>query len=161
MLQGDPQVRFASTARLPNIAVLQHLWRTRGAGSWFLGAGVGITRTVPKYVAAIAAKDLMESWLPQPSSANVQGAATLRSATKSVVAGTVGAVLTNPLDVLQNEMFKTEERVGACLKRLCKEEGARWLFRGCRQNIVASALPIAATIFLTDTFAGWRAASRG
>lgn len=157
MLQGDPQVRFAATSRLPNLAVLRHLHRTRGASAWWLGTGVGLSRTVPKYVAAIAAKDAMEKWLPLVGDDSSQAAASLRSVAKSVTAGTAGAVLTNPLDVLQNEMFKTEEGVSTCFRRLCREEGARWPLRGCRQNVMASAVPIAATIFLTDTFISWRA----
>lgn len=154
MLQGDPQVSFAAASRLPNLEVLRHLRRTRGTSAWFLGAGIGVLRTVPKYVAAIVAKDAMDRILA-PADRGSPSAAAARSLKKSLASGIIGAVMTNPLDVLQNEMFKTEETAGNALRRLCRTEGCRWLVRGLYQNVVASAVPIAITIFLTDTFADW------
>eukprot|EP00440_Ansanella_granifera_P007456 gb/GFBE01008072.1/.p1 GENE.gb/GFBE01008072.1/~~gb/GFBE01008072.1/.p1 ORF type:complete len:279 (+),score=49.73 gb/GFBE01008072.1/:1-837(+) len=154
MLQGDPQVSFAHKSHSPNIAVLRHLWRTKGAGALWLGTGVGIMRTVPKYVTAIVAKDLMDDFLA-PVDSDSQSVV-LRSAKKSVAASVVGALLTNPLDVAQNEMYKTGESFLATVKRLQKTEGSRWLMRGCDKNVFASAVPIALTIFLTDTFMQWR-----
>mmetsp|Transcript_89002 Transcript_89002/g.288245 ORF Transcript_89002/g.288245 Transcript_89002/m.288245 type:complete len:277 (+) Transcript_89002:36-866(+) len=155
MLQGDPRVSFAAGSRLPNLEVLKHLRRTKGTGAWFLGTGVGIFRTVPKYVAAIVAKDAMDRLLAPVEDATAAGSA-LRSAKKSVAAGVFGAVLTNPLDVIQNEMFKTEQGVTATCRRLCREESCRWLMRGIEKNVIASAVPIAITIFLTDAFANLR-----
>jgi len=154
MLQGDPQVSFAAASRLPNLEVLKHLKRTQGTSAWFLGAGIGVLRTAPKYVAAIVAKDAMDHILA-PVDCGSPAAAAARSAKKSLASGTIGALMTNPLDVLQNEMFKTEETAGRALRRLYKTEGCRWLARGLHQNVVASAVPIAITIFLTDTFADW------
>jgi len=152
MLQADPQVSFAASSRVPNLAVLGHLRRTRGTGAWFLGTGVGVLRTVPKYVIAIAAKDAMERCLA-PAEHPGTVAATVRSAKKSIAAGSVGAVLTNPLDVVQNEMFRTEEGFRAVFRRLRADHGYRWLTRGLEKNIMATAVPIAMTIFLTDSFA--------
>ena len=40
-----------------------------------------------------------------------------RSAVKSVAAGVAGAALTNPLDVIRNEMFKTDE--AGCIQAEC------------------------------------------
>mmetsp|Transcript_9401 Transcript_9401/g.24340 ORF Transcript_9401/g.24340 Transcript_9401/m.24340 type:complete len:279 (+) Transcript_9401:64-900(+) len=154
MLQGDPQVRFATASRTPTLAVLRHLWRTRGASSWFLGTGVGLTRTVPKYVTAIVVKDVMDGVL-EPADASSTASVALRSAKKAVAAGAVGAVLTNPLDVVQNEMFKTEEGVCRTVRRLRLEEGLRWTTRGLQRSAVASAIPITITIFLTDAFMSW------
>jgi len=154
MLQGDPQVSFAHNSHSPNIAVLKHLWRTKGVSALWLGTGVGIMRTVPKYVTAIVAKDLMDEMLA-PADEESGQSAVLRSAKKSVAASLVGAVLTNPLDVAQNEMYKTGESFVSTVKRLQKDEGCRWLMRGCEKNAIASALPIALTIFLTDTFTQW------
>ena len=37
--------------------------------------------------------------------------------------GVAGAVLTNPLDVVRNEMFKTEEGMIPCMVRMSKEAG--------------------------------------
>lgn len=155
MLQGDPRVSFAATSPVPNLAVLRHLQRTKGMGAWFLGTGVGIVRTVPKYVTAIVAKDAMDKFLA-PADELSTYATVVRSAKKSMASGVVGAVLTNPLDVVQNEMFKTEEGVLPTVRRLCHQEGYRWCARGLQKNVVASAVPIAVTIFLTDTFAGLR-----
>lgn len=73
-----------------------------------------------------------------------------RSARKSVAAGVAGAALTNPLDVLRNEMFKTDLSVGKALAKLRREEGAQFMVRGMNKNLVAVAIPIAVTIFMTD-----------
>lgn len=73
-----------------------------------------------------------------------------RSAEKSVAAGVAGAALTNPLDVLRNEMFKTDLGVGEALAKLRREEGAAFAVRGMSKNLVAVAIPIAVTIFVTD-----------
>mmetsp|Transcript_72240 Transcript_72240/g.156839 ORF Transcript_72240/g.156839 Transcript_72240/m.156839 type:complete len:277 (-) Transcript_72240:130-960(-) len=152
MLQGDPQVSFAASTRLPNLAVLRHLQQTKGARAWWLGTGVGIARTVPKYVIAVAVKDFMDRNLA-PVDGTSSSAAISRSVKKSIAAGMTGAVLTNPLDVLQNEMFKTEQNPVSVFKRLCREEGWRWLLRGVERNVLATALPIATCFFLTDQFA--------
>lgn len=152
MLQGDPQVRFAQRSSSPTIAVIRHLWKTEGAGSLWLGTGVGIVRTVPKYVTAVVAKNFMEDLLPAHGGTST----ILRSAVKSVAASVVGSVLTNPLDVLQNEMYKSGRGVLPTLQRLRLAEGQQWLLRGCGPNVFASAMPMALTIFLTDTFTQWR-----
>lgn len=73
-----------------------------------------------------------------------------RSAKKSVAAGVAGAALTNPVDVLRNEMFKTDLSVGKALAKLKREEGMAFVARGMHKNLVAVAIPIAVTIFLTD-----------
>lgn len=67
-----------------------------------------------------------------------------------MTAGVAGAALTNPLDVLRNEMFKTDLSVGDTFRKLVREEGAGFLTRGLGKNMVAVAIPIAATIFTTD-----------
>ena len=46
-----------------------------------------------------------------------------RSAAKSVAAGIAGAALTNPLDVIRNEMFKFDETFGQTVARLLRTEG--------------------------------------
>jgi len=150
MLQGDPQVRFAAESRTPIIAVMRHLCRTKGVGALWRGTGVGLMRTVPKYVVTIAAKNAMEGLLPPADGG--PGAVVVRSAKKGLAAGVLGSVITNPFDVAQNEMFKTEESLPATVRRLCREEGSRWMLRGCSKNVVASAMPMACTIFLTDAF---------
>eukprot|EP00441_Pelagodinium_beii_P045032 CAMPEP_0197625624 /NCGR_PEP_ID=MMETSP1338-20131121/4937_1 /TAXON_ID=43686 ORGANISM="Pelagodinium beii, Strain RCC1491" /NCGR_SAMPLE_ID=MMETSP1338 /ASSEMBLY_ACC=CAM_ASM_000754 /LENGTH=270 /DNA_ID=CAMNT_0043196077 /DNA_START=45 /DNA_END=854 /DNA_ORIENTATION=- len=153
LLQGDPQVSFAHKCNSPNLAVLRHLWRKDGVAALWLGTGVGILRTVPKYVTAIMAKDVMEELLaPADGSAS---SVLFRSAKKSAAASVVGATLTNPLDVAQNEMYKTGEGFWPTVKRLQASEGSRWFFRGVEKNVFASAVPIALTIFLTDTFTQW------
>lgn len=155
MLQGDPQVSSLAKKPWPTLQVLRHLWREKGASSWWHGTTVGIFRTVPKYVAAILAKDFMDQVLP-PADAESAASAAIRSVKKSLAASVVGAVFTNPLDVVQNEMFKTDGRAWDVVRRLCKEEGWSWMVRGCERNVVASAVPIAVTMFLTETFLSWR-----
>jgi hypothetical protein len=152
MLQ-DPQYRTASTARFPTCDVLLRLQETRGLRAWWRGTTASLMSTVPRYVAAIAVKDAMEKWLgPTEPLEN----ATLRTLKKSIAAGVVGSVFTNPIDVLRNEVFKTDEGTGVALRRLMKTEGLWWTVRGFSKNIVTSAVPITVTIFLTDLFSKWR-----
>ncbi|CAE8627031.1 unnamed protein product [Polarella glacialis] len=154
MLQGDPQVSFAHKSSNPNLAVLRHLWRTQGLSAIWLGTGVGLLRTVPKYVTAVVAKDALDNMLAPADKSAIS--LTLRSVKKSVVASVAGSVLTNPLDVVQNEMFKTGEGFLPTLRRLQRAEGSRWLMRGVEKNMLASAVPMALTICLTDAFMQWR-----
>eukprot|EP00434_Breviolum_minutum_P027241 symbB.v1.2.024091.t1/scaffold2255.1/size84268/4 len=148
-IANQPFVNFAHKCRSPVWAVLNHLWRTGGLTSLWLGTGVSIVRTAPKYVAAVAAKDKMEELLPPAEDTR---SAVLRSVKKSLAASVVGSVITNPLDVAQNEMYQTSESFFSTVKRLQREEGCRWMLRGCGKSVVASAMPLALTIFLTDAF---------
>eukprot|EP01035_Chromulina_nebulosa_P024256 gene24256-31532_t len=106
-------------------------------------------KTVPKYVTAVAVKDYLEDVLPH-GDPHDKNSKLLRSAIKSVSAGVAGAVLTNPLDVIRNEMFKTDLSLSSTFKKLVREEGWRFMTRGITSNTTAVAIPIAITIFATD-----------
>ena len=73
-----------------------------------------------------------------------------RSAFKSASAGVAGAALTNPLDVIRNEMFKTNKGLMETVKLLYHEMGWRFSIRGIGQNLVGVSIPLACTIFFTD-----------
>jgi len=151
MLQ-DPQSAMRRRAILPTFFMLKHLAETKGIQSWWLGTSAAVLKTVPKYLTAVVVKDVVGAWLAPVEKA--RGDYTTKvacSATKSVAAGIAGAVLTNPLDVIRNEMFKTEEGLVQTFRQLCKNE-SMWPLRGCGKNLVAVAVPIASTIFLTDIF---------
>jgi len=139
-------------ARFPTLSVLQHLHATRGFRSWWRGLSAATLKTVPKYAIAVGVKSFMERYPLMPSTGNGRGGQLLRSAEKSTVAAVAGALATNPLDVLRNEMFKTDESLGATFRRLHRAEGFSWMFRGCDKNLVAVAVPVGLTIFLTDVF---------
>lgn len=62
------------------------------------------------------------------------------------------SALTNPLDVIRNEMFKTNLSLLDAIKSLHKELGYSFLYRGMSKNIVAVSIPVASTIFFTDAF---------
>ena len=118
------------------------------------GSSASVLKTVPKYVCAIWVKDWVAASLPAPTSP--KGSPQHRqevlqqAAIKSVAAGTAGAALTNPLDVIRNEMFKYEESFGATVQRLLRTEGYAFCTRGMQRNLVAVAAPIGMTIFLTE-----------
>merc|ERR1740138_1625898 len=152
MLQ-NPGEELAKRA-MPNIAMLQHLAATKGMGSWFKGLDAAILKTAPKYMVAVVIKDYMGNYLA-PVDPQDRTATLIKSGKVAVTAGVAGAVLTNPLDVVRNEMFKTEESMVACAKRMTEESGLKWFLRGMQKNYVAVALPIASTIFLTDRFKVW------
>jgi hypothetical protein len=131
----------------PNLtSALSHIYRTRGAAGLWHGTGASVMKTVPKYVTAIWVKDAMQDLLPKPTAAPGEPghrAQVLRfSAIKSVAAGVAGAALTNPLDVIRNEMFKTDESTVATTRRLLRREGLAFVYRGMGRNLVAVAAPI-------------------
>jgi len=149
----------------PNLtSALSHIYRTRGAAGLWHGTGASVLKTVPKYVTAIWVKDLFQDLLPKPTARPGEPghrSQVLRlSAVKSVAAGVAGAALTNPLDVIRNEMFKTDEGMVTTTRRLMRREGLAFLWRGMGRNLVAVAAPIGMTIFLTDAISDWRLSAR-
>jgi hypothetical protein len=138
----DPQ------SKLPNVAAaLRYIHETHGwAGLWH-GTSAGVLKTVPKYCTAVVVKGFMEDWLPPPTDPSER---LWRSAYKSAAAGIAGAALTNPLDVIRNEMFKTNLEMTPTVQKLWRELGVRFLARGLGKNMIAVAIPVACTIFFTD-----------
>ena len=81
-------------------------------------------------------------------------AATLaRSGVKSCAAAVAGALITNPLDVIRNEMFKTDLGLVDAFRKLERDApNWRWMARGADKNLVGVAVSVACTIFFTDLF---------
>jgi len=135
---------------------LQTILKERGWRGLWHGTSAGILKAVPKYCVAVHVKNVMEDSLPKvpENSANYKRDRLLRSACKSVVAGVAGAALTNPLDVIRNEMFKTNLSLSETIKHLHNKHGGgyRWMCRGMSQNLIAVAVPVASNIFFTDLF---------
>eukprot|EP00814_Leptocylindrus_danicus_P018317 CAMPEP_0116007192 /NCGR_PEP_ID=MMETSP0321-20121206/2151_1 /TAXON_ID=163516 /ORGANISM="Leptocylindrus danicus var. danicus, Strain B650" /LENGTH=167 /DNA_ID=CAMNT_0003475837 /DNA_START=349 /DNA_END=852 /DNA_ORIENTATION=+ len=140
---------------LPNIrSSMREIHRKYGLGGLWHGTSAGILKTVPKYCTAVYIKDFMERTLPMPTSdpdsATYRNECLVRSACKSVVAGIAGAALTNPLDVIRNEMFKTNQGLVDTVKGLHEKMGYNFMFRGMGKNLIAVSIPVASTIFFTD-----------
>jgi len=167
---NQPLVRATITVQNPAspyasaIAAMQGIAREKGVWKLWHGTSAGVMKTVPKYMSAIACRDAMEAWLPkspQPGRDATPREVLVRSAIKSVVAGVSGAALTNPLDVLRNEMFKTDLGVKDSFQKLMRELGAvKFATRGLTKNLVAVAIPIAVTIFTTDALVSAKKARR-
>ncbi|KAG5175894.1 mitochondrial carrier domain-containing protein [Tribonema minus] len=155
-LVNQPIIRASITLQNPQCEhstvpqALRHLYKTRGLSGLWHGTSAGVMKTVPKYCVAVAVKDYMEGVLDPPNPELGSWGAAWRSAKKSVAAGVAGAALTNPVDVLRNEMFKTDLGVRQALSKLIHEEGAQWATRGMTKNLVAVSIPIGLTIFFTD-----------
>lgn len=157
---NQPIVRSTVTLQdpkynLPNVfASMRQIYTTHGIQGLWHGTTAGILKTVPKYVTAIAIKDLMEDNLPQvdPSSPTYYSDRFWRSVAKSATAGIAGAALTNPLDVIRNEQFKTHAGLRSTIQSLWSEMGFMFMARGLGKNMVAVAMPVGMTIFFTDTF---------
>ena len=142
-------------SNVPNIREsLRQIYTNHGVGGLWHGTSAGILKTVPKYCTAIFVKDYMERALPavDPESPTRDRDRLLHSAIKSSAAGVAGAVLTNPLDVIRNEMFKTNLGLCDAIRSLHSELGLGFLIRGMSKNIVAVSIPVASTIFFTDVF---------
>jgi len=150
-----PLVRATITIQDPSSSLssvreaLVHIYKTRGVSGLWHGVSAGIIKTVPKYITAVAVKDYMEDHLPR-GDVHDKNAMMFRSAVKSVAAGVAGAALTNPMDVIRNEMFKTDLSLTNTFRKVLKEEGWAFTTRGITSNITAVAIPIAITIFMTD-----------
>jgi hypothetical protein len=156
---NQPIVRASITLQnpesgLPNTwASIKHIYSNHGLGGLWHGTSAGILKTVPKYCTAVLVKDFMEERLPQIddiSSPTYDRDRLFRSAAKSATAGVAGAVLTNPLDVIRNEMFKTNESLPKTIRRLINETGSGFATRGMAKNMIAVAIPVGCTIFFTD-----------
>mmetsp|Transcript_13970 Transcript_13970/g.33803 ORF Transcript_13970/g.33803 Transcript_13970/m.33803 type:complete len:285 (-) Transcript_13970:790-1644(-) len=153
-----PIVRASITLQNPESslpttrAALEHIYQNHGIAGLWHGMSAGILKSVPKYCTAIVVKDYMENALPKadPLSPNYDRDRLLRSAAKSSTAGVAGAVLTNPLDVIRNEMFKTNKSLFETVKLLHAEMGYTFITRGLGKNMIAVAIPVGCTIFFTD-----------
>jgi Mitochondrial carrier protein len=156
---NQPVVRASITLQNPKfncpdtVSALRFIYQTYGLRALWHGTSAGILKTVPKYCTAIVVKDYMDIVLPAVdiSSPTVESDRLWRSAAKSATAGVAGAALTNPLDVIRNEMFKTNTPLLQTVKNLYEELGYKFLFRGMGKNMIAVAVPVGCTIFFTDT----------
>jgi hypothetical protein len=155
---NQPIVRASITLQnpasaLPNTAAsIRYIYENHGLSGLWHGTSAGILKTVPKYCTAIVVKDVMEQSLPpaDPSSRTYDQDRLWRSAAKSATAGVAGAALTNPLDVIRNEMFKTNQGLVETVRSLYNEMGFRFVSRGMGKNMIAVAIPVGCTIFFTD-----------
>jgi Mitochondrial carrier protein len=133
----------------PNVwTSVRHIYKSHGVKGLWHGTSAGILKTVPKYCTAIIVKDVMEGWLKDPdrslletSPSAYKNAQLWNSAVKSIAAGIAGAVLTNPLDVIRNEMFKTNLDLFTTIRQLQRDTGWAWAGRGMSKNVIAVALP--------------------
>ena len=142
-------------SNVPNIREsLRKIYVNNGIGGLWHGTSAGILKTVPKYCTVIFVKDYMEHVLPQvdPTSPTKDRDQLVHSAIKSAAAGVAGAALTNPLDVIRNEMFKTNLDLFDTIRALRRELGYKFLVRGMSKNLIAVSIPVASTIFFTDAF---------
>jgi len=163
---NQPIVRATVTLQdpahhLPNVvSSIKHIYTHHGIPGLWHGTTAGVLKTVPKYVCAIGVKDFMEQALPRPdgtpaTNPKFERDMLVRSALKSVAAGIAGAALTNPLDVIRNEQFKTHAGLRETTMSLYKEMGWSFMSRGLGKNMIAVALPVGCTIFFTDAFIQW------
>jgi len=157
---NQPIVRATVTLQDPSYqqknvwTSVKHIYQTQNgiSGLWH-GTTAGVLKTVPKYCTAIAVKDYAERTLPKPPihSPTYDRDMVWRSALKSSAAGIAGAALTNPLDVIRNEQFKTDCGLFQTTKSLYEELGWKFMTRGLGKNMIAVALPVGVTIFCTET----------
>jgi len=155
---NQPIIRASITIQDPTsqwhtvMAAMRGIHQNGGVNALWHGTSAGILKTVPKYCVAILVKDTLDEQLPRPARDAPAWETRLRSAKKAVAAGVAGATITNPFDIIRNEMFKADESLVQVCNRLTHEQGVRWLWRGVDKNLVSVAIPIAMTIYLTDLF---------
>lgn len=71
---------------------------------------------------------------------------------KAITSAVAGALLTNPCDIVRNEMFKpgTTEGVIGTIHELRRRERWRWITRGIGHNLMSVSVPVGVTILLID-----------
>jgi hypothetical protein len=157
-IANQPIIRASITIQDPACewrtvgAAIAGIRESRGMSGLWHGTSAGILKTVPKYCVAVFVKDGMEEWLAKGGPDATRAELRLRSAKKAVAAGIAGATITNPFDIIRNEMFKMDETMPQVCSRLSREQGIKWLWRGVDKNLVSVAIPIAMTLYLTDVF---------
>lgn len=155
---NQPIVRASITLQNPKFncpdisSAVRYIHQHYGLKGMWHGTSAGILKTVPKYCTAVVIKDCMDGVLPpvDPSSPTVQSDRLWRSAAKSATAGVAGAALTNPLDVIRNEMFKKNTPLVETVRNLYNKLGYNFVVRGMGKNMIAVAVPLGCTIFFTD-----------
>jgi Mitochondrial carrier protein len=155
---NQPIVRASITLQNPKfnypdtLSAVKFIYDKYGLAGLWHGTSAGILKTVPKYCTAVVVKDYMDEILPpvDPTSPTVDSDRLCRSAAKSATAGVAGAALTNPLDVIRNEMFKKNTPLLQTVRNLYHELGYRFMLRGMGKNMIAVAIPVGSTIFFTD-----------
>jgi hypothetical protein len=158
--QQDPLFKRANGTSHTTTSALKHIYQTGGINALWHGTSAGLLKTVPKYMVSIVVKDAVgdrQKAMNEAMVASGQGEVTSQllaqqSAVKSILAGVAGAVLTNPADVIRNEMFKCDNSTLMGTLRDLNKGGLRWMMRGVDKNLLAVAAPVAVTIFLTDVF---------
>ena len=159
--QQDPSLKSSAGKTPSTIGALKHLYKEGGVNALWHGTSAGLLKTVPKYMVSIMVKDLIMKNQKEANQEIIDGGGDVtsgmisrQSAFKALVAGVCGAVLTNPADVIRNEMFKCNNSTFmGTLKQLTGGTGQwRWMLRGVDKNLVAVAAPISTMIFLTDLF---------
>ena len=114
IVRATIQLQDPSSTQPNVLAQLMELFRKRGWRALYHGSSASVLKTVPKYVCAIWVKDWVALKLPPPTAPvghpEHKQQVLCRAAAKSIAAGVAGAALTNPLDVIRNEMFKYEVR---------------------------------------------------
>ena len=165
---------------VPNVtttrAALRRIVSVSGFAGLFHGTSAGLLKTVPKYVVAIVVRDFIAARQRLPdrddtdsssssSSSAPNDALISASIFKACVAGAAGGLITNPFDVLRNEMFSQQKKTLTLLQTVrALNEGDeakriknpnrtwkdRWPLRGMGKNIISVVLPVAITIFATD-----------
>ncbi|KAJ8613677.1 hypothetical protein CTAYLR_003126 [Chrysophaeum taylorii] len=153
LVRGSIQLQDPSSTHNTVLEALRSISRERGVAALWHGTSAGVAKSVPKYCVAVIIKDTLDQWLPRPRRGD-ETMVLARSAVKAVSAATAGAILTNPLDVLRNEMFKTHLSMVATTRKLNAEyPNFSWFMRGAEKNLVAVAVPVACTLFFTEQLA--------
>jgi hypothetical protein len=154
-----PIIRASITLQNPDYGplstsgALKKIYAEEGVRGLWHGTSAGILKTVPKYCTAVIVKDVIATYYPAPESeTSLERYA--RLGTKAVVAAVCGAVLTNPADVVRNEMFKNRgSGLVETVKALNEKHGfKKWSMRGVDKNLVSVAVPVGITIFFIDIF---------
>ena len=151
LVRASVQLQDPRSTQRTVMEAMRSIAKERGIAALWHGTSAGVLKTVPKYCVAVIIKDTLEDTLPPPKT---EATALARSAVKAVSAATAGALLTNPLDVLRNEMFKTNEGMLPTIRHLNSQYNHfSWFMRGAGKNLIAVAVPVACTIFMTEQFA--------
>ena len=153
-LVNQPLIRASITLQNPEAqtsglgGTLLDIWQRQGVAGLWRGTSMGLAKTVPKYTSSVLIKHSVER---NAAYVEVERHSPVTAlAVKGIVAGVGGAALTNPMDVVRNQMFKTDQRCLECLAALRTTHGSSWMWRGVGANAFSAGLPVALAVFAID-----------
>ncbi|KAF1344857.1 mitochondrial carrier domain-containing protein [Delphinella strobiligena] len=139
-MQNDPGVPLEKRRNYNNIAHgLVKMIRTEGWGSIWTGVGIGAGRSAVATATQLAGYDVIKRELMRRTSMKDDIPTHI---TGSCLAGFLSTFICSPLDVFKARIMTrttAHDSMGVMLRRIFKNEGPTWMFRGLTPALISRA----------------------